>query len=260
MQVFRRMQTLVGLMCWLAEKKTRSPFRRAVGEVGQHAEAEQVGGVRRARGRRRREPRAGGDLVGDGAARDHEGVSGRVQLASYLLERSGVSVGNLSNLPTPVIPSAARDLVRGSVCRIPRLGMTGGQKSPPIASRLAALAEGTPEAQTPRQTSAGVWLFGSRRARGAAGMNKALNLSTAFHWLEAGVWLGKKALGVLIWPTNALILIPTQGLGAPQWQRNRTIPGTRSAGSSIIVVEKGLVNAVHRPGVAGGHGQGTRPS
>ena len=28
-QVFRRMQTLVGLMCWLAENNTRSPLRRA---------------------------------------------------------------------------------------------------------------------------------------------------------------------------------------------------------------------------------------
>ena len=27
-QVFRRMQTLVGLMCWLAAKVTRSPLRR----------------------------------------------------------------------------------------------------------------------------------------------------------------------------------------------------------------------------------------
>ena len=27
-QVFRSTQMLVGLMCWLAEKKTRSPFRR----------------------------------------------------------------------------------------------------------------------------------------------------------------------------------------------------------------------------------------
>ena len=29
-QVFRSTQTLVGLMCWLAEKRTRSPFRRAL--------------------------------------------------------------------------------------------------------------------------------------------------------------------------------------------------------------------------------------
>jgi len=42
--VLRRMQTLVGLMCWFDEKKTRSPFF-AIGRVGQLSDAEQVVGL-----------------------------------------------------------------------------------------------------------------------------------------------------------------------------------------------------------------------
>ena len=65
MQVFRRTQTLVGLMCWLAEKKTRSPFRRRVGEVRQAAESEQIGGGVERQAVRGVEPLAGQHLVGD---------------------------------------------------------------------------------------------------------------------------------------------------------------------------------------------------
>ena len=54
-QVFLRMQTLVGLMCWFAEKVTRSPCSAPVGGVGQGAEAEQIGRLEERNAVRRRE-------------------------------------------------------------------------------------------------------------------------------------------------------------------------------------------------------------
>ena len=53
--VFRRMQTFVGLMCWLAANVTTVAVLRAVHRVGQRADAEEVGRVeeRDAVGRRR---------------------------------------------------------------------------------------------------------------------------------------------------------------------------------------------------------------
>ena len=63
--MFRSTQTLVGLMCWLAEKKTRSPFRRGIGEVGEAPEPEQVGGAVERPGVAGVEPPVGEHLLGD---------------------------------------------------------------------------------------------------------------------------------------------------------------------------------------------------